>query len=69
MAGKQYFNTEVKNAKWLKEGRGAGLGAYYLPWIIVRDLVSRGRSHRVFGHACQKTRHLLLTWNLPSFLY
>lgn len=68
MAGKQFFNTEVKNAKWIKEGRGAGHGADYLPWITVRDLASRGRAHRVFGHTCQRTHHLLSDLELAVFL-
>lgn len=68
MAGKQFFNTEVKNAKWIKEGRGAGHGEDYLPWITVRDLASRGRANRVFGHTCQRTHHLLSDLELAVFL-
>jgi len=33
MAAKQFFNTEVKNAKWIKEGQGVGHGENYLPWL------------------------------------
>lgn len=68
MARKQQFNTELQNAKWIKQGRGAGHGADYLPWITVRDLASRGRSHRVFGHTCQRTHHLLSDLELAVFL-
>lgn len=68
MATKQYFNTEVKNAKWIKEGRGAGHGESYLPWLTVRDLASRGRSQRVFGHKSLRTHHLLSDLELAIFL-
>ena len=68
MAAKQYFNTEVKNAKWIKEGRGSGHGANYLPWLTVRDLASRGRSQRVFGYNTLRTHHLLSDLELAVFL-
>lgn len=68
MATKQYFNTEVKNAKWIKEGRGAGHGEDYLPWLTVRDLASRGRSQRIFGHNSLRTHHLLSDLELAVFL-
>jgi hypothetical protein len=68
MAAKKYFNTEVKNAKWIKEGRGAGHGDNYLPWLTVRDLASRGRSQRVFGHKSLRTHHLLSDLELAVFL-
>ncbi|WP_281559088.1 TnsA endonuclease C-terminal domain-containing protein [Thalassomonas sp. RHCl1] len=68
MAAKKYFNTEVKNAKWIKEGRGAGHGENYLPWLTVRDLASRGRSQRIFGHKSLRTHHLLSDLELAVFL-
>jgi len=68
MVGKKFFNSEIKNSKWIKEGRGSGRGADYLPWITVRDLGSRGRSHRIFGYTTQRTQHLLSDLELAVFL-
>ncbi len=68
MAGRQYGNSVDKNNKWIKEGRGSGLGKDYLPWLTVRDLASQGRSHRVFGHKCQRTQQLLSDLELAIFL-
>lgn len=68
MVAKQYFNTEVKNAKWIKEGRGAGHGDSYLSWLTARDLASRGRSQRIFGHKSLITHHLLSDLELAVFI-
>ncbi len=68
MAGRQYGNSVDKNNKWIKEGRSSGFGKDYLPWLTVRDLASQGRSHRVFGHKCQRTHQLLSDLELAIFL-
>ncbi|WKX26482.1 TnsA endonuclease N-terminal domain-containing protein [Tatumella ptyseos] len=36
--------------------------------MTVRDLSSRGRSHRVYGHKTKRTHHLLLDLELAIFL-
>lgn len=53
--------------KWIKEGRGKGHGQDYQPWLTVRDLPSRGRSHRVMGHLTHRTHHLLSDLELAAF--
>jgi hypothetical protein len=68
MALKKYGNSETKNQKWIREGRGAGCGSSYKPWLTVRDVPSEGRSHRVFGHKSQRTHHLLSDLELAVFL-
>ena len=68
MAMKKYSNNELKNKRWIKEGRGAGRNSAYKPWITVRDLSSEGRSHRIFGHKSQRTHHLLSDLELAVFL-
>lgn len=35
--------------KWIKEGRGSGVGADYKPWLNIQDVSSRGRSTRLKG--------------------
>jgi len=68
MIQKKYQNSEVKNKRWIKEGRGAGQNKDYKPWITVRDLPSDGRVHRIFGHKSQRTHHLLSDLELAVFL-
>lgn len=68
MGKKRYWNTEVKNKRWLKEGRGQGRGSNYKPWLTVRDVASEGRSHRIFGHLTNRTHHLLSDLELATFL-
>lgn len=68
MAKKTYGNSAAQNQKWIKEGRGAGHGADYKPWLTARDLGSEGRSHRIFGHKTKRTHHLLSDLELAIFL-
>jgi len=68
MSKKQYWNSEAKNERWIKEGRGQGTGSSYKPWLTVRDVPSEGRSHRVFGHLTHRTHHLLSDLELATFL-
>jgi hypothetical protein len=35
--------------KWIKEGRGTGIGADYQPWLKIQDVSSLGRSTRLKG--------------------
>jgi len=68
MARKNYSPSEATFQRWLKEGRGAGRGSAYKPWLTVRDIPSQGRSHRVFGHKSQRTHHLFSDLELAVFL-
>lgn len=68
MAKRLVGNSAIQNQKWIKEGRGAGHGSDYKPWLTVRDLGSEGRSHRVFGHKTKRTHHLLSDVELAVFL-
>jgi TnsA endonuclease N terminal len=61
-------NTDNTVRKWIKEGRGAGKGKDYKPWLTVRDVSSVGRSHRIFGHKSKRTHHLLSDLELAVFL-
>lgn len=68
MASKKAGFTETQFAKWIKERRGSGEHADYMPWLTVRDLPSLGRVHRVFGHKSKRTHHLLSDLELAAFL-
>lgn len=38
-----------KVEKWIKEGRGSGVGVDYEPWLNIQDVSSKGRSTRLKG--------------------
>lgn len=35
--------------KWIKEGRGSGIGSNYMPELNIQDVSSLGRSTRLRG--------------------
>jgi hypothetical protein len=47
MAKRNRGMTEKKLEKWLKEGRGTGIGSEYKPWLTVQDVPSTGRATRL----------------------
>lgn len=51
--------TEAKYDRYIKEGRGQGEGASYKPWLTVRDVSSKGRSHREPGWKTNREHHFL----------
>lgn len=59
---------DKKTEKWIKEERGKGSGSDYRPWLTVRDLSSKGRSHRVMGHLTGRTHHFFSDTELAAFL-
>ena len=59
MAKRRYKETEKRIANLEKEGRGAGHGANYAPWVRIHDLSSRGRVHRRWSATSNRVVHLL----------
>lgn len=47
MSRKKIVWTENKVNNFIRQGRGQGEGAQYVPWIKVGDFSSLGRSHRI----------------------
>ena len=45
--------------RWIKEGRGRGVGKDYIPWLTIHDLASRGISSRVPGMTTGRMHQLL----------
>ncbi|MGO2263490.1 TnsA endonuclease N-terminal domain-containing protein [Halomonas sp.] len=62
------YKLDKKTEKWIKEERGKGSGKDYRPWLTVRDLSSKGRSHRVMGHLTGRTHHFFSDAELAAFL-
>lgn len=55
-------------ARLKAEGRGAGLGSAYKPWLTVRDTSSHGLSTRAKGWKTERTHHVLSNHEL-RYLY
>lgn len=65
--GRYDQNSKVYD-KWLKEGRGQGRGRDYEPWLMVYNVPSHGRSHRVYSHTSERVVHCLSDLELSVFL-
>lgn len=50
--------SKEKLARYIKEGRGHGEGANYLPWRYTYEYSSRGRVSRVYGLKTGRIHHL-----------
>ena len=69
-------NRTSKIEKWIKEGRGSGIGSEYKPWLKIQDVSSLGRSTRWKGIKTKRQheflsdleRNLLLIF-VSNFLY
>ena len=59
MAKRRLNWNEDKYKKFLKEGRGAGIGKGYRPWVTVQDFPSSGRVSRIAGWKTGRIHHLL----------
>ncbi|MBN8755168.1 MULTISPECIES: TnsA endonuclease N-terminal domain-containing protein [Variovorax] len=59
MAKRRYSFDEDKIARFLKQGRGQGRGADYLPWLTIHDLSSTGLSSRLQGRKSHRVHHVL----------
>lgn len=59
MKRRRHQFDEAKNARYIRQGRGAGQGKDYAPWLQVRDVPSHGRRHRMFGTKTQRIHHFM----------
>ncbi|UOQ84650.1 TnsA endonuclease N-terminal domain-containing protein [Gracilibacillus salinarum] len=50
--------TKEKLGKYLKEGRGQGIGKDYLPWNYTYNYSSKGRVSRIYGLKTNRVHHL-----------
>lgn len=60
--------SEKQYQKYLKEGRGQGTGADYVPWIKIHDFPSNGVCSRVLGRTTGRIHHLL-SRNETAYFY
>lgn len=57
MAKRNLDWNENKLKRFLKEGRGQGVGKEYKPWLTIQDFPSMGRVSRVFSNKTQRIHH------------
>jgi len=50
--------TQNKLERFLKEGRGQGVGKEYKPWLTIQDIPSRGRASRLYSSKTDRLHHL-----------
>lgn len=67
MAKRKREATPKKFDKWIKEGRGQGIGSEYKPWLTIQDVPSDGRATRTFGMTCQRMHHFMSDLERNSF--
>lgn len=60
------WNDSILN-KYLREGRGQGVGADYTPWIRIQDFPSLGMVSRVSGATTGRIHHLMSNLELSLF--
>lgn len=68
MAKRRYSFDEDKLARFLKEGRGQGIGKDYRPWLTIQDVSSLGRSSRIHSRKTDREHHLLSDIETALFL-
>lgn len=68
MGRRRYAFDEAKVQRYIREGRGAGTGESYVPWLKITDLPSKGRSRRIHSHKTGRVHHLLSDGEWKTFL-
>lgn len=67
MAKHQRKWDETIYCKYLREGRGQGVGSDYTPWILVQDFPSNGMVSRIQGTKTDRIHHLLSNYEMNMF--
>ncbi|MBM5573354.1 TnsA endonuclease N-terminal domain-containing protein [Deefgea sp. CFH1-16] len=62
------FKTQADIDRYIKQGYGQGEGIDYKPWLRVRDVPSKGRSHIVPGSKIDRAYHFLSDIEFYYFL-
>lgn len=62
---REWNDSTIK--RFLIEGRGAGYGKDYKPWLQVQDIASQGRSTRIYSFTSQRVVHILSDLQLYYF--
>lgn len=57
-----------KIEKWIKEGRGSGVGFEYKPWLNIQDVASKRRSTRLKALKQTDSMSFYQIWNVTTFI-
>src|SRR6266699_6157980 len=68
MAKRRRKTDESTIEKRIREGRGQGRGADYIPWLLIQDVPSIGLATRILGWKTGRIHHLLSKLELSDFL-
>jgi len=60
--------TKAKLDRYIKECRGQGEGANYIPWVKINEFSSKGRATRIHGIKTNRIHHLHSDNQLRAFL-
>ena len=69
MIGISKRKRNLNYEKFIKEGRGQGIGEKYLPWIKIQDMASKGRSTRLKGIKTNRQHKFLSDLERDYFYY
>lgn len=63
-----YYASNAKVQKYIKEGRGMGIGKDYIPWTKTHEFSSKGRATRLLGIRTGRIHHLQSDNQYRAFL-
>ncbi|MCL2816094.1 MAG: TnsA endonuclease N-terminal domain-containing protein [Oscillospiraceae bacterium] len=63
---RRVWNSSVYE-RYVREGRGQGVGADYKPWIVIQDFASKGMVSRVVGTTTGRVHHLMSNLEMQLF--
>lgn len=63
-----YYASSSKIQRYIKEGRGQGIGVDYIPWTLTHDYSSLGRATRLKGTKIPRVFHLQSDIQYRAFL-
>ncbi len=69
MGRKRKFHRLEDYARALASGQGVGTGESYLPWLLVHQFSSKGKSSAEEGTVVRRTHHFFSKWELYLFYY
>lgn len=67
MAKRRRATTEKTIDNRIREGRGLGKGADYVPWLVIQDVPSQGLATRIKGWKTRRVHHLMSNQELYYF--
>jgi hypothetical protein len=63
---RRVWNNVTYN-KYVREGRGQGVGTHYKPWIVIQDFASKGMVSRIAGTTTGRVHHLMSNLEMQLF--